>query len=272
MKNKIGFLIVTFIIGIFLMGSTTMDVPYPIEIRPDSGLIIFTHRVHDTLQLDTIAIIDTNGIWHKYGDFDSLATPRAKIDTSWIDIDFNDKDITGVNKITADSGNIAEMWIEEERADTFSNVFLMANAFGSGYTSNQTANYPTYINNFMVFNSDDDYIGWNFGNLISCDSAIINSVVFKIEWITSEYDTVLIGYFNQPGVGATGKNFTEIETDTISYTSNAHRTHTYIYNKSYTSKKPFNGILLYGLDISNTITTEGLILNYTAYNKRYGQP
>jgi len=34
---------------------------------------------------------------------DSLATPRAKIDTSWIDIDFNDKDITGVNKITADN-------------------------------------------------------------------------------------------------------------------------------------------------------------------------
>lgn len=59
---------------IFLLTSvSSMDIPIYLEMRPDSGCIIFTSRIHDTLDLDTIAYIDTNGIWHKYGKFsDSL--------------------------------------------------------------------------------------------------------------------------------------------------------------------------------------------------------
>jgi len=55
------------------MFGRNFNLQIPLELRPDSGCIIFTNRTHDTLDLDTIAVIDTNGIWHKYGEFsDSL--------------------------------------------------------------------------------------------------------------------------------------------------------------------------------------------------------
>lgn len=74
-------MILLFIISVSLIAKN-IDTQIPFEFRPDSGCIIFTNRTHDTLTLDTIAIIDTNGIWHKYGNFsDSVKAPKFYADT-----------------------------------------------------------------------------------------------------------------------------------------------------------------------------------------------
>jgi len=67
--KKILFLM---LIGLSVFGRN-LNLGIPLELRPDSGCIILTNRIHNDSTLDTIAYIDTNGIWHKYGNFsDSL--------------------------------------------------------------------------------------------------------------------------------------------------------------------------------------------------------
>jgi hypothetical protein len=59
-----------------------IHVEYPFEVRPDSGCIIFTSRIHNDSTLDTIAYINTNGIWHKFANLEDSATiPIIKVDS-----------------------------------------------------------------------------------------------------------------------------------------------------------------------------------------------
>lgn len=85
-----------------------VHVEYPFEVRPDSGLILFTSRIHNDSTLDTIALIDPNGIWHKYGNFSDSAYAAiirgifADFDSAYIDT------VTGYLKGEADSALLAD--------------------------------------------------------------------------------------------------------------------------------------------------------------------
>jgi hypothetical protein len=54
MKDKIAFIIIVIISGVVLLGGRTVDYEISLELRPDSGQILFVNRTHDTLSGDTL--------------------------------------------------------------------------------------------------------------------------------------------------------------------------------------------------------------------------
>jgi len=199
---------------------------------------------------------------------DSLATPRAKIDTSWIDIDFNDKDITGVNKITADSGNIAEMWVMEERVDTISSGVLYGYRF-YGIAVGQSYAYITDGSGYFWLRLDAANQAFYFPtHILNGDSIFLDSIKWDLDLKATDADTFLLGSWEEDASKIANATYT----DTLVWDADSIFEMTISlgqgFKRNYINLFP----IITALNVSTRLLIKGATCYYESWNKRYGQP